>query len=223
VTDAVATGVVSGQLSLVQKAYPLPHLGLLIGARGDTLPVESVVQLIQSGTVVPASVEEAAQMLTALLPEIADTQRRQAGEAEVIRFVAFLFGWSFEKDRMIGYAFRSPDGCKALPLPDTVQICPPLPSGTDLPASWLGIAEQQREADEKLQADARANLGGWITVYEMMRPEAGFGPAIRARNVGMLSGTTELIQEAGNRWHAALAAYEQGREPTHKTPASVAD
>lgn len=186
--------------AVMQKVWSYPALGVMMGARNWAAPTHAIIQMLQSGALVPQTIEELAAICA---PVLADGAR-----SSPLPFAAYLFGWSFKRDRAVGYAFYSEDGCLAEPLPDGYGIYPEHPGG-DLSdcQGWFDVTRRQQEMDQAREFGERDHLGGRIIVHELRRPHPGEGPAIIARCVGTLSGSEGLIEQANARLAGMLEAH----------------
>lgn len=180
---------------LMQKVWSYPALGIMMGARNWAEPTRAIVELLQKGVLAPQTVEDLAELC---VPILADGAR-----AAPLPFVAHLFGWSFTRDRAVGYQFVSEEGCEAELLPDGYSLNPVRPAG-DMQEmkGWLDVARGQQLVDQALEFGERNHLGGRTIAHELRRPNPGEGPAIIARCLGTLSGAEELVASANARMSA---------------------
>lgn len=185
---------------LRQKVWGYPALGVVMGGMNWSAPTCALMQGLQNGVLVPQSVEELVAFCPPLLADGASTAP--------LPFITLLFGWSYEKNRMVGYSFDSRRDCIAEPLPDGCCIQPERPKGdiSDL-AGWLDVTRRQQEMDQALEYGERNHLGGRIIVHELVPPRSGEGPAIIARLLGTLSGAEGLVSEAQARMEKLFDAH----------------
>lgn len=185
---------------LRQKAWAYPALGVMWGALNWPEPAEALLTMLQRGGIVPQSVEELAALCTPILAD--------GAQSAPLPFYVLLFGWSFDRDRAVGYRFDSAEGCHAEPLPDGYQILPEHPEGdlSDL-KGWIDVTRRQQELDHALPFGERGHLGGRIICHELVAPKPGEGPAVISRRLGTLSGAEPLIEQANQRVSEAMAAH----------------
>lgn len=187
VSDTIGTSYdeSNSPVAFMQKVWTVVHLGMMMSARNWVLPVQTFNNLLVNGTLVPPTVEDAAVEAEAVFRRVAqewsDFNGKEAPEA-----VCYILAWSPEQDRIVGYEFSSLSDYAAQPLADGLRLNPPLQPGTELPVGWQAIALEQQRQDFLLEASERDNIGGWVTVHELMRPRDGEGPSVLSRQLMVL-------------------------------------
>lgn len=183
------------------KVLVLPHLLAILSAKGLYRPAVDLWSELMGPAGGGANIAGVVALAPALLQRSHLMARAAAGEAEC---TVLLFGWCWERRRVVGYAFPQESGFRPVQLADTEALIPP--PATPLPGSadWGATIYAQQAADRLLEPSERDNIGGYLLAHHVVARPAG-GAQILVEQLG------PLPMSAGD-W-AALPAPDPILEP----------
>jgi hypothetical protein len=185
VSDTVVSDLDANEpMGMRVKVWPAPQYGYLMGAWGWGFPITGFSISLLSGRIFPRSVEDAAAMASVTLKDLAGQGGVTIG-GQPPASTSFLFGWSEEAGRMVGFEFKSRSDYQPRALPDGAGLFPPLTATA--PVDVLGQALAQCREDAARSGRDRCNLGGWLISHELSRGPDG-DTRIDIRNLGPLPG-----------------------------------
>jgi hypothetical protein len=144
----------------VTKFIALPHLQLIVAGTGHGDILSEWFALVRS-SVVATDIEHLNQYATDAISKIASNQEQNEISATV-----YHFGYSKNKKRFIGYAYRSTNNWVPEELKEGIGIKPAIKYNFEddfqLPSSFVKLIIRQRELDLELPLEERIGIGGDI-------------------------------------------------------------
>jgi hypothetical protein len=164
VTDTLATATDGTPSFFKTKAFPIPHLQMVVAMTGIANVGERLVDRMFTSTLA-RDIDMAAQHTTAILAAIVAELRAEFGSLDGSSTIYF-FGYSPSHGRYVRYVFRSTNGFRVELSTDSGFGVKPHPAGPFEPPSALpemvGLAERVRSEQAAMPEAERVHIGGQL-------------------------------------------------------------
>ncbi len=154
-------------LAYVTKFVVLPHLQLIVAGTGHGKILSEWYALARC-SVIATDIEHLNQYASDAINEIAINQ-----EFNEMNTTIYHFGYSENRERFIGYAYRSKNNWVSEELKEGIGIKPPIKydfgEDFELPSSFVELMISQRELDLGQPFEERVGIGGDIHFVVMNR------------------------------------------------------
>jgi len=160
--DTLSIDGVSRKPSIyVTKYVVLPHLQTIVTGTGHGTLVSDWLEKSRSG-VIAQDIDHLDQYTPSILKQISINYP----ELNEITSTIYHFGFSEEKNRFLGYAYRSTENWKSEELLDGIRVKPATEytfgENVQLPNDFIELMKKQRKEDLELPLKERIGIGGDI-------------------------------------------------------------
>ena len=154
------------------KFVVLPHLELAVAGTGDARFVNSWFEKTRSGFIAK-DIDHLDQYCPNALQELWATFKSTTTSTST----TYHFGYSKQRERYVGYAYRSEDNFISEPLRDGFGTKPAtevsLSEKYEFPKLFIEIMTRQHDEDRALPKPDRVGIGGDIHFVQMMNRHIG--------------------------------------------------